>query len=378
MLGTHASDISAPPLHRSGEGGGGWGLLTFAVADTGIGMTEEQLGRLFEAFSQAESSTTRRFGGTGLGLALVRHFAEMMGGDVAVTSTPGVGSTFTVRLPRVASSEMRVASDEEAVAPLATHDSLLATRPTVLVVDDDPDARELLRRHLEAGGVDVVTASRGEEGVRLARELRPSLITLDVLMPGMDGWAVLGALKGDPSTADIPVVMLTLLDDRDLGYALGAADYLTKPIDRAQLLATVRRHVRPAEEADGVPRALVVEDDPATREMLRRMLEREGWTVQEAASGRLGLERVAASPPDLILLDLMMPDLDGFGFVERLRASPAWRSIPVLVVTARDLTSEERQKLNGRVEQVLQKGAYSREELLAEVQAAVRASVERP
>jgi DNA-binding response OmpR family regulator len=166
--------------------------------------------------------------------------------------------------------------------------------------------------------------------------------------------------------------MLTMLDDRDLGYSLGASDYLVKPIDRERLLAAVRKHAR----RTGVRRALVVEDDPATREMLRRTLEREGWAVQEATNGRVGLEHVAASPPDLVLLDLLMPELDGFGFVERLRAEPTWRTIPVLVVTAKDLTPAERLKLNGRVEQVLQKGAYSRDELLAQVRAAVRASVE--
>jgi CheY-like chemotaxis protein len=337
-------------------------------------MTEEQLGRLFASFSQAETSTARRFGGTGLGLALVRHFAQMMGGDVTVESTPGVGSTFTVSLPIDASTvEWRPAD-----APASSFDTRHPTpeTPTVLVVDDDPASRDLLRRHLEAEGVQVVEASGGEEGLQLARQLHPALITLDVLMPGLDGWAVLGALKGDPATSDIPVVMLTILDDRDLGYALGAADYLTKPVERERLIAALRKHVRPDTLSNGARRALVLEDDPATREMLRRLLQREGWAVEEAPNGRVGLAKVAEKPPDLILLDLMMPELDGFGFVERLRAEPSWRAIPVLVVTAKDLTPEERLRLTGWVEQVLQKGAYSRDELLAEVRALVRASVD--
>src|SRR5262249_47843169 len=162
--------------------------------------------------------------------------------------------------------------------------------------------------------------------LQLARSVGPGLITLDVLMPGLDGWAVLSALKSDPATAAIPVIMLTMVEDRDLGYAVGAADYLTKPIDREHLAAAIRPHGR-TESAAGTRTALVVEDDPATREMLRRMLQGDGWAVTEAQNGRVGLERVAASPPDLILLDLMMPELDGFGFVERLRAEPDWRTI---------------------------------------------------
>jgi signal transduction histidine kinase/CheY-like chemotaxis protein len=345
-------------------------LITFVVSDTGIGMTEEQQARLFEAFSQAETSTTRRFGGTGLGLVLVHHFSQMMGGDVAVTSTPGAGSTFTVRLPLTALPPTLQHSEPDA----------FQDTPTVLVIDDDPATRDLLQRYLEAEGVRVVGAAGGEEGLRLARQLRPSLVTLDVLMPGLDGWAVLGALKGDPSTADIPVLVLTILEDRDFGYALGAADYLTKPIERGRLIAALHKHVRrtdPGTWSGGGRRALVVEDDPATREMLRRMLERERWAVEEAINGLDGLRQVAACPPDLILLDLLMPELDGFGFVERLRAEPAWRTIPVLVITAKDLSAAERLRLNGRVEQVVQKGAYTRDELLAEVGGLVRTSVDR-
>jgi CheY-like chemotaxis protein len=189
----------------------------------------------------------------------------------------------------------------------------------------------------------------------------------------VDGWSVLSTLKSDPATADIPVALVTILDDRDLGFALGATDYLTKPVDRERLTALARKY-RPAGPTQ---RALVIDDDPATREMLRRMLERDGWTVGEAPNGRAGLELVAATPPDLVLLDLMMPELDGFKFVERLRSEPAWRSVPVLVVTSKDLTDEERRRLNGKVERVLQKGTYTRDALLAEIRQLVQASVER-
>jgi CheY-like chemotaxis protein len=339
-------------------------------------MTEEQIGRLFEAFSQAEAGTSRRYGGTGLGLVISKHFCQMMGGDIGVESTAGVGSTFTVTLPAEVARHDEPAGAlpaAPAASLLAPHAPPLVPSPVALVVDDDPATRDLLARFLRAEGFGVLVADRGEEGLRLARQVRPALMTLDVLMPGMDGWAVLGALKSDPATADIPVVLLTILDDRDLGFALGATDYLTKPVDRERLLTLVRKYV----PQDQQRRALVIDDDPATREMLRRMLERDGWTVSEAANGRAGLDRVASTPFDLVLLDLMMPELDGFKFVERLRAEQARRAIPVLVVTAKDLTDEERRRLNGKVEKVIQKGSYSRDTLLAEVRQLVQASREQ-
>ncbi|MFN8633851.1 MAG: GAF domain-containing protein [Chloroflexota bacterium] len=346
--------------------------LFFAVADTGIGMTEQQLGRIFEAFSQADSSTSRKYGGTGLGLVISRHFCQMMGGDISVESTPGVGSTFTVQLPaEVVRDEGRGTSENDASSPLAPRPSPLDTGPAALVIDDDPATRDLLARFLRAEGFGVVVAASGEEGLQIARAQRPALITLDILMPGLDGWSVLSTLKSNPDTADIPVVMLTILDDRDLGFSLGATDYLTKPVDRERLLALARKYVPKTHQR----RALVVEDDSATREMLRRMLERDGWTVTEAANGRVGLERVAAEPCDLVLLDLTMPELDGFAFVERLRAAPAWGTLPVLVVTAKDLTDDERRRLNGKVACVIQKGRYSRDALLAEVRRVVQSAM---
>jgi CheY-like chemotaxis protein len=220
-----------------------------------------------------------------------------------------------------------------------------------------------MQRFLRKEGFEVVTASTGETGIRLARELNPSAITLDVLMPGMDGWAVLTALKADAELAHIPVVMLTMIDDKNIGYALGASDYLTKPIDRERLVALLQKYrcVQPP-----CP-ILIVEDDSATREMLRRMLEKEGWGVAEAENGRAALEQMAQNRPELILLDLMMPEMDGFQFIGELRRAPDWQSIAIIVITAMDLTHEERLRLNGRVEQILQKGAYSQEVLLNEV-----------
>jgi CheY-like chemotaxis protein len=240
-----------------------------------------------------------------------------------------------------------------------------------LVIDDDATVHDLMQRFLGREGLRMATATSGEEGLRLARALRPAAITLDVMLPGMDGWAILTVLKADPLLADIPVIMLTIVDDKNLGYALGAADYLTKPVDWDRLAAILQKY-RCAHPPCTV---LVVEDDADTRDMLRRMLTKENWAVTEASNGRVALERVAESQPELILLDLMMPEMDGCAFLETLRHQDAWRSIPVVVVTAKDLTPEDRQRLNGYVEQILQKGAYSHEELLHEIQLLIAACV---
>ena len=341
-------------------------------------MTPEQLGRLFEAFTQAEASTTRRFGGTGLGLALTRHFCRMMGGDVAVESEAGKGSTFTIRLPAIAPRQGR-RPPATAYAPAPGGDGDEGQAGTVLVIDDDAAVRDLLQRSLSREGFRVLPAAGGEEGLRLARAARPDAITLDVLMPGMDGWAVLAALKADPALADVPVVMLTIADDKALGFSLGAVEYLTKPVDRARLLRVLRRY-RPGGPDAGAPRpgpVLVVEDDEATRRTLRRLLEGEGFAVVEAEHGRAALDLLAGggTAPGLIVLDLLMPEMDGFEFAAALRRDEAWRDVPVVVLTARDLTADDRRRLNGRVERVLQKGADDAERLLGEVRRLVAAGV---
>jgi CheY-like chemotaxis protein len=286
----------------------------------------------------------------------------MMGGDITVASEAGRGSTFTARLPATV-----VMPEAEPTAPTGS-DQGAAVAGTVLVIDDEATVRDLVARFLVREGLRVVTAPDGEEGLRLARELRPDAITLDVMMPGLDGWAVLAALKADPDLADIPVVMLTIVDDRNLGYALGAAEYLTKPIDRERLVAVLRRYRR------DLP-VLVVDDDPALRELLRRTLEAKGYVVAEAANGREALGRLRETPPGVILLDLMMPEMDGFEFLEELRRDEAGRRIPVIVITAKDLSADDRQRLNGRVARVLQKGSYTREALLAEVRDLVTTSL---
>jgi len=342
--------------------------IVLQVKDTGIGMTREQLSRMFQAFSQADPSTVRKYGGTGLGLAITRHFCRMMGGDVTVASEPGAGSTFTLRLP----AEVRDHARESDTKPLA-RDQLPKEGNTVLVVDDDASARDLLKRFLNKEGFHVECAANGPEAINAAKNVRPKVITLDVMMPGMDGWAVLTKLKEDPLVADIPVIMLTIVDDKHFGHALGATEYLTKPVDRDRLSAMVHKLVKPALPA----KVLIVDDDPEVREMLVRTLERQDWVVSTAEDGRAGLDAIAADAPDLILLDLMMPRMDGFEFVSELRKHQDWRAIPIIVITAKTLTKDDRMLLQGHVQKVLQKGDFSLDALLAELREIVRECVSR-
>ena len=385
---------------RTHSGGREW--ITLRVSDTGIGMTQAQMAHLFQAFMQAEKSTSSKYGGTGLGLAISRQFCRMLGGDISVQSEMGAGSTFTLVIPAEAeirtdgsdalleessgeldstgdvngaASRRSASSGTDAAAAAGDRESSpRAAAPVsagrVLVIDDDAAVRELLGRSLAADGFDVRSAATGEEGLALARDWKPLAITLDVLMPGMDGWAVLRTLKAEPVLADVPVIMLSIVGDqnRALGIALGASEFMTKPVDRGRL-ARLLDHYRHGVDTLAV---LIVEDDAAIREMMRRTLASEGWPVIEAADGRAALARLGEQIPAVILLDLMMPEMDGFAFVNELRQHEAWKQIPVVVVTARELSDEDRLKLNGRVEKILAKASYSREELLAEVSRMVR------
>jgi signal transduction histidine kinase/CheY-like chemotaxis protein len=340
--------------------------IVFRVSDTGIGMTPEQQDRVFEAFSQADSATARDFGGTGLGLTITKTFCRMMGGDVALTSEPGKGTTFTIRLP----TEVREPKAESAAASESSAAPNMEGTP-VLVVDDDADTRQVLKRFLNRKGFPVECASNGEEGLRLARELHPMAIILDVMMPGMDGWAVLSTLKSEEEVKDIPVVMLTIVDDKNLGYALGATDYLIKPVDRDRLneILAKFRNVPPPRSA------LVVDDEVPARKMLTQILEKEHWNVVQAENGLEALERIAKQRPDLILLDLVMPKMNGYQFLAELRNHDKWRSIPIIVVTAKDMSTEERLALDGYVEKVLPKHALTEEALLTEIQDLIAACV---
>jgi len=357
---THEGTITLR-TERKSQADGEW--LMFSVNDTGIGIPADKLEHVFEEFSQADTSTTRNYGGTGLGLPISRRFCQMLGGDLTVRSSAGEGSTFTMRVPvRLpgTDAEMPVAT-----MPIKTDTELEALRVsgaghTILVIDDDPEAQDIVERFLRKDGFEVVTASSGEEGLRLAHKLRPAAITLDVMMPDMDGWSVLRALKADPVLHDVPVVMLTMVDDKSKGYSLGATDYLTKPVDRNQLHNTLARYYTPDESCS----VLLVEDDLATREVMARTLEKSEWQVNEASNGREALDQLAREKPRLILLDLMMPVMDGFDFLLEMRANAEWQDIPVIVLTAKDLTDEDRRILSGRVEQIIEKGARAHDQVV--------------
>jgi signal transduction histidine kinase/DNA-binding response OmpR family regulator len=359
--------IAAQPARLDGRDG-----IAIAVTDTGIGMTPEQMGKLFQEFSQASSRTASKYGGTGLGLAISKRFCQMMGGDITVESEPGKGSTFTIRLPRIVHSieapntQGRAEARAGPVHPIAED----ADEPLILVVDDDAIARDLVVRHLERAGFAAVAARGGQEGLRLVRELRPAAVTLDIMMPDLDGWTVLAAIKGDPTLASTPVVLLSIVDQKNRGYTLGAADYLVKPVDRTKLIESLTTICG---SISG--RALLVDDDDLVRRGVRQALEPIGWKVTEAENGQVAVEALATAQPDVIILDLMMPKMDGFEFLDELRSRPDWQDIPVVVITAKDLTEEDRARLNGGVERIIQKS--DRDEMLRQLTREISKCVKR-
>ena len=338
--------------------------ITFKVSDTGIGMNPQQIGKLFQAFTQADVSTTRKYGGTGLGLAITKKFCQMMGGDINVESKSNEGSTFTINLPVQVVS---VDSQQESLLPSGKQqinsNINSGKKNTILVIDDDTTIHDLVRRFLEKRGFAVKTAKSGLEGINLAKEIQPEAITLDVMMPGMDGWSVLTALKAHPRTANIPVIMMSMVDDQNLGFALGAEDYLLKPVDSNKLETILSKFERTA-SSDSI---LVVEDDPGVRDMLVRQLKTSKWQVIEAGNGKEALTMLQHHQPKLILSDLMMPEMDGFELVHRLKQNERWKSIPVIILTAKTITAQDRQQFEGGVNKIFEKGSYQRSMLLDEV-----------
>jgi signal transduction histidine kinase/CheY-like chemotaxis protein len=348
-------------------------FVTISVSDTGIGIPPDKLPRIFEAFTQVDASPSRKYGGTGLGLTISKSFVELHGGRIWVESELGKGSTFTFTLPIQGPSQIRAETGpqveeapppEEAPTPMAT-----GPERVVLCVDDDEGVITLFRRYLDKQGYRVVGLTDPFRVVEEARRIRPFAITLDVMMPGKDGWQVIQELKADPDTRDIPVVMCTIVSEKGRGLSLGAADYLIKPILEQDLIAALDR----LDREEGRHRVLVVDDQPDDRNLLRRMIEtQEGYEVMEAASGQEAIMLVHQRRPHIIILDLLMPEMDGFAVLEALKADETTRAIPIIVVTAKELTERDRQLLNNRIEALIQKGVLQQEELLEDVAAALR------
>jgi signal transduction histidine kinase/CheY-like chemotaxis protein len=333
--------------------------VEISVADTGIGISVADQAQIFHEFHQVDPGPGRQQQGTGLGLALTRRFALLHGGEVTVRSKVGEGSVFTLRLPVQAAMEELAAPD---LAP--AKDPLDASRPLVLVIEDDASAAELLTRQLQAGGFRTEIARTGTEAVAKARALRPAAITLDILLPELDGWEVITRLKREEKTSDIPVIVVSVVDNIELGKALGALDYFVKPVDGRQLVDRLARFKLQPSAKNGATRVLVVDDEAANRTWLSRILEPAGFHVIIASGGREAIELAKADPPDLILLDLMMPEITGFDVVESLRADPRTHDTPIMILTARHLTETDKRHLNGHVSSILSRGSVGASDLL--------------
>jgi signal transduction histidine kinase/CheY-like chemotaxis protein len=334
------------------------GGLHLMVSDTGIGIAQEDQDRVFAEFQQIDSGMNRKNEGTGLGLALTKRFVEMHDGQIWLESRLGQGSRFHVKLPFAAAPA--VESVEDSTPPAGNVEG-----PLVLLVEDNQAAAHLMLVYLTHGGYRVELASDGREALDKARRLRPAAITLDVMLPDLDGWEVLRELKGDPQTRDIPVIVASIVDNQPLGYALGASDYLVKPVDREMLLACLARYTLTSKVKERGATILVVDDDPSARELITAMLSPLHFDVVGAGSGREALQRLRASPPDAVLLDLMMPDLSGFDVLTSMRLEPSLQDIPVLIITAKDLTSSDRSLLSGRISGIFSKGSLNKRDLLA-------------
>jgi len=349
-------------------------LLAFTVSDTGIGMTVEQQQKVFEPFSQADVSTTRKYGGTGLGLSITQQFCHLLGGDIEVTSEEGKGTAFAIRLP-VNYQQKNVRAPNQQDRKTSSQTVIEGNARKVMVVDDDPVARDLLQRHLVKDGYNVKTVADGIEVVDLANRWQPDVITLDVLMQNIDGWTVLSKIKHDPKLSHIPVIMVSIVDEKKMGYTLGAADYLSKPVDQVTLRQVVAKHISDKVEHYNL---LVIDDDQATRAVVRHTFEKLNCSVFEATNGQAGWEQVEQQIPDIIVLDLMMPDVDGFEFLDRVKKTKKWRDIPVIVLTAKTLTQDDYTRLQGRVEKIYEKAEAPLVQILSSVSDQIKSIIHTP
>ncbi len=347
-------------------------LMSIAVKDSGIGISQGALTRVFEEFQQADTSTTRQYGGTGLGLAISRNLARLLGGDLTAASVLGEGSTFTLTIPikygnkTASSSGGKARNLHQAESSPRTGD----TKKRILVIDDDPDTVYLLQDMLGQTEFEVTVTRDGETGQQMIRKIKPDAILLDVIMPGKDGWQVLHDLRADESTKDIPVILHTIVDKKALGFKLGAAAYLLKPLNPSVVIETLRRLTT---VTSGHPiMVLVIDDDPQVADMLHQMLPEPDFKLESVEDGEAGLKAIEANRPNVLILDLMMPNLDGFGVIEKLRENPETRDLPIVVISAKELTKEESIRLSESVEHVIKKQGLDGEQLVKEIKGVLK------
>jgi CheY-like chemotaxis protein/anti-sigma regulatory factor (Ser/Thr protein kinase) len=340
--------------------------LKIAVSDTGVGIPADALDYIFDEFRQVDGSSTREHGGTGLGLSITKKLARILGGTIEASSVEGKGSTFTVIFPLVQKDDKfpaeTVAVKEEPHLPIKAKD-----KKTLLAIDDDPNSLLLLKQNLEDEGYYVVGALSADEGIQKAAEIMPFAITLDILMPKKDGWEVLNHLKADPATRNIPVIVLSIIDNKELGFSLGAFDYLVKPLEKEAILSALQR-------IPDIPakRVLVVDDDPNAVDLLTQILQDEGYQVKGVCNGKEALRVLKGTPQDIIILDLLMPEMDGFEVIQTIKANASWKNIPIIVVTAKDLSDTDWEFLQHRVDRIIRKTGLSEQNLMNEVQDLLR------
>jgi CheY-like chemotaxis protein/anti-sigma regulatory factor (Ser/Thr protein kinase) len=340
--------------------------LKIAVSDTGVGIPADALDYIFDEFRQVDGSSTREHGGTGLGLSITKKLTHILGGTIEASSVEGKGSTFTVILPLVQKDEKfpaeTVAFEEEQHLPIKAKN-----KKTLLAIDDDPNSLLLLKQNLEDEGYYVIGALSADEGIQKAAEIMPFAITMDILMPKKDGWEVLNHLKADPATRDIPVIVLSIIDNKELGFSLGAFDYLVKPLEKEAILSALQR----IPDISG-KRVLVVDDDSNTVDLLAQILQDEGYQVKGAYNGKEALQVLEATPQDIIVLDLLMPEMDGFEVIQKIKANQSWKHIPIIVVTAKDLSDSDWKFLRQSVDRIIQKSGLSEKSLMNEIQGLLR------
>ena len=358
---TEKGGISIKVSQRENE------MISFAVKDSGIGIAPKDFDRVFEEFQQVDSSNTRKYKGTGLGLPIARKLARMLGGDLTVSSELGQGSTFTMTIP--AKLPQGLMEPPQQPVPLRRPEpahpaaQVIAALPKpsatgeqvqILSIDDDPDVIEILRKYLVPEGYSIAGALSGDEGLAMALTMKPALITLDIMMPKKDGWQVLRELKQNPETRDIPVLIHSIVDNRPLALSLGAVDVMTKPTDPRRLLSLVKKYYQSGDQF-----ILLVDDNLDFTLACKDLLKRDGLEVKIASRGEEALKIIQDSIPSLILLDLVMPGMDGFGVVRELQTKDAWKKIPIVVLTGKSMTPEDHQKLDPYVADYLLKETFT-------------------